>query len=398
MTVEWIKPILLQTGMSNSDAFFTSYAIVIAGILLCSWLANDLTKRYIRFFTRRVLVKAHSKWVKSAIKRRLFYRLSHLAPALVIYAAIPLLKLKTVLFTWHLVKAVETVTVVYMIAVVTFVIRSVLNVIEDLYKSSENAHRRPIKSYIQLTALFIYAIAGILIVATILGKSPLVFLTGLGAMMAVIMVVFKDTIMGLAANIQNVGSDIMHIGDWVEIRQYGVDGEVIEMSLNHIKVQNFDKTIVTIPAQAILAGGIKNWRGMYESGGRRIKRAVNIDMRSVRFCTKAMLSKFKKMSYISEYILENENQLVLTNIRIFREYLKIYLRNHPKIRNDYACLVRYLDPTEKGLPLEIYVFTNDTDWSAYEDIQSDIFDHLLAILPEFELKVFQNSSGNDSSS
>jgi miniconductance mechanosensitive channel len=327
--------------------------------------------------------------MQAAIRRKLFFRLSHLAPALVIYATIPLLKLSRVAFTEGIVTIAEKITIVYMLCIIFSVIASLLKVIEDMYHGLENSHGRPIKSYLQIILLFFYVITIILIISVLLDKSPLVFFTGLGAMMAIIMVIFKDTLMGLVANIQNTQSDIMHIGDWVEIPQYNVDGDVIDISLNTIKVQNFDKTIVTVPTQTILNGGIKNWRGMQEFGGRRIKRAVSIDIRSIKFCTPAMLEKFSKMPYIADHI-EQHTSKQLTNIGLFRVYLQAYLKQNKYISQNFTFLVRHLAPTDKGLPVEIYVFTNDTDWVAYENIQADIFDHVLAIVPQFELKIFQS--------
>jgi miniconductance mechanosensitive channel len=260
MIIEWLQPICMTVGMNKAWAFTASYTLLILGILLVSFLANYLTKRYIHFISRHFLFKSPSRWIRAAVKRKLFYRLSHVAPALVIYASIPLIQLSKVSFTADLVHFITTVTLVYMIGVVVSVIMSSLKVIDDLYQGLENARRRPIKSYLQLVSLFIYIIAGILVVSAILDKSPLVFFTGLGAMMAVLMLVFKDTLLGLVASVQNAQADIMHIGDWVEIPQYGIDGEVVDMALNTIKFQNFDKTIVTLPSQTILKIGAGWWK------------------------------------------------------------------------------------------------------------------------------------------
>jgi miniconductance mechanosensitive channel len=258
MIIERLQPLFMAIGMNKPLAFMASYALLIIGILLLSFIADYLTKRYIQFISRRFLSKSPSRWIRAAVKRKLFYRLSHVAPALVIYASIPLIQLSKVSFTTDLIHFITTATIVYMIAVIVSVIMSLLKVIDDLYQGLEKARRRPIKSYLQLISLFVYIIAGILVVSAILDKSPLVFFTGLGAMMAVLMLVFKDTLLGLVASVQNAQADIMHIGDWVEIPQYGIDGEVVDMALNTIKFQNFDKTIVTLPSQTILAGGIKN--------------------------------------------------------------------------------------------------------------------------------------------
>jgi miniconductance mechanosensitive channel len=239
------------------------------------------------------------------------------------------------------------------------------------------------------------------------------FLSGLGALTAVLLLVFKDTILGFVAGIQLSANKMVAVGDWIEMPKYGADGDVIDVALTTVKVQNFDKTITTIPAYALISDSFKNWRGMFQSGGRRIKRAVHIDMQTVMFCNEEMLARFAKIQYISEYIQRKKEELEkhnakhqvdnsnlvngrrMTNVGTFRAYVTEYLKNHPKIHRELTFLVRQLAPGESGLPIEIYVFTNDTEWAHYEAIQADIFDHILAVLPEFDLRVFQNPSGMD---
>ncbi|MFW5886783.1 MAG: mechanosensitive ion channel family protein, partial [Bacteroidota bacterium] len=236
---------------------------------------------------------------------------------------------------------------------------------------------------------------------------------GMGALAAVLMLVFKDSILGLVAGIQISAYDMVRIGDWIEMPSHNADGDVIDISLNTVKVQNWDKTITTIPTYALVSESFYNWRGMQEAGGRRIKRNISIDMKSVKFCTKEMLEKFKKIQYLKSYIEDKEKELLefnkknnvdeyilvngrrLTNIGVFRKYLEAYLRNHPHIHKNMTFLVRHLQPTDRGIPVEIYVFANDTVWANYEGIQADIFDHVLAVIPEFGLRVFQSPSGDD---
>ncbi|MFA9407924.1 MAG: mechanosensitive ion channel family protein, partial [Candidatus Dadabacteria bacterium] len=247
----------------------------------------------------------------------------------------------------------------------------------------------------------------------VIGQSPAFFLGGLGAMAAVLMLIFKDPILGLAAGIQLSANKMVRVGDWIEMPKYGADGDVIDISLTTVKVQNWDKTIITIPTFALVSEGVKNWRGMSESGGRRIKRPIFIDMTSVKFCTLEMIEKFSKIQYLSNYVLDKKKELSdfneqrnidntvlvngrrMTNLGTFRAYLVSYLRDHPKINKNLTFLVRQLDPGPTGLPIEIYVFSSDQVWANYESIQADIFDHVLAVIPEFDLRVYQNPTGSD---
>jgi miniconductance mechanosensitive channel len=253
----------------------------------------------------------------------------------------------------------------------------------------------------------------VLVIALLFKQSPFGILGGLGAMTAVLILVFKDTILGLVASFQISTTDMVRIGDWIEMPKYGADGDVIDVSLHTIKIQNWNKTISTIPTYALISDTFKNWRGMSDSGGRRIKRAVNIDITSIKFCTEEMIKRFSKFQYISEHVEKKKKELAefnevnrfdiselvngrhMTNIGTFRAYLEEYLRNHPKIHQDMTFLVRQLPPGEHGLPIEIYVFSNDQRWAQYEAIQADIFDHILAVLPMFDLRAFQSPTGHD---
>jgi len=266
---------------------------------------------------------------------------------------------------------------------------------------------------VQVLKLVLYFVTGILILSLLLQKTPLYFLSGLGALTAVLLFVFKDVLMGLLAGIQLVANKMVAPKDWIEMPKYGADGDVIEITLTTVKVKNFDNTIITIPTYALINESFRNWRNMNLSGGRRIKRFVNIDLGSIKFCNEEMLERFKGIQFISKgmqdrqkeissYNIEqnvDERTLVngrrLTNIGIFRSYVEMYLRQHPKIHQKMTFIVRQLAPGSKGLPIEIYVFCKDTNWTAYEAIQADIFDHILAVVPEFDLQVFQDPSGTD---
>ena len=300
-----------------------------------------------------------------------------------------------------------------MILVGVFVYDSFLNSVTDIYNNYEISRQKPIKGYIQIIKIITYIFVAIFVIATLMGRSPWVLLSGLGAMTAILLLIFKDSILGLVAGVQLSVNDMVRIGDWIEMPKYGADGDVIDVSLNTVKVQNWDKTISTIPAYALISDSFKNWRGMSESGGRRIKRAVNIDMASIKFCDAEMLERFQKIQFIKDYIEKKKDELAqhnkklnidtstlvngrhMTNIGTFRAYIQAYLKNHPKIHQNMTFLIRQLKPTEHGLPIEIYVFSNDQNWVNYEGIQADIFDHILAVVPEFDLRVFQSPTGHD---
>jgi miniconductance mechanosensitive channel len=293
------------------------------------------------------------------------------------------------------------------------VIDAVLNALHEIYRSLPISQGRNIKGYIQVVKIVFYFIAIILIISIFSGEAPKVLLGGLGAMAAVLILVFKDTILGFVASIQLSANKMVNVGDWISMPKYNADGDVIDIGLNTVKVQNWDKTIATIPTYALVSDSFNNWRGMEESGGRRIKRSLNIDMNSVGFLSKNQIDKFRKFNLLKDYVVQKEKEITefnkslnleadevtngrkMTNLGTFRKYLEEYLMAHPKIHTDMTFLVRYLQPTEKGMPVEIYVFSNDQAWANYEAIQSDIFDHILAILPEFELRVFQNPTGSD---
>ncbi|MET3590236.1 miniconductance mechanosensitive channel [Bartonella silvatica] len=308
---------------------------------------------------------------------------------------------------------INNVANAFIIFVVALAVSSFLNVVNVLYEQRPTARLKPIKGYIQIAKIALFAISAILMIATLIDRSPLILLSGLGAMAAVLMLIFQDTLLSLIAGIQISSTDMVRVGDWIQIPSLDVDGDVTEIALHTVKVQNFDKTITTVPIRKLVTDPFKNWRGMEEAGGRRIKRSLFIDQSSIRFHTKEeqeYLSRFnllenyftQKISEINEWNTHlNKNNDVLantrrlTNIGTFRAYIFSYLEKHPNIEQNMTLMARQLPPTPNGLPLEIYCFTNTTVWLEYEGIQSDIFDHLYSILPSFGLKIFQNPSGHD---
>jgi miniconductance mechanosensitive channel len=266
---------------------------------------------------------------------------------------------------------------------------------------------------LQVVKIVVGIAVGIYIFSALMNRSPVVLLGGLGAMTAVLLLIFKDTILGFVASIQLTGNDMIRMGDWISMPKYGADGDVIDLTLTTVKVQNWDKTITTIPTYALVSQSFQNWRGMDESGGRRIKRALNIDMSSITFCTDEMVDRFRRFRILGNYIAEKEKEITawnntqsvseeelvngrrMTNVGTFRAYVTEYLRNHPMVKQDMTCMVRQLKPGEDGLPIEIYAFSSDQRWVQYEGIQADIFDHILAVLPQFGLRIFQNPTGAD---
>lgn len=300
-----------------------------------------------------------------------------------------------------------------MLVVFLLVVGTAINALQDAITEYDARTDVPIKSYLQIIKIIIYVIGLLLTVAVLTGRSPWVLMSGLGALMAVIILVFRDTILSLVASFTISSNRLLKIGDWIEAPAFGADGDVIDMALHTIKVQNWDKTITTIPTHKLVETSFKNWRGMQDSGGRRIKRSIHLDMNSVRFCDTQMLDRFERFELITDYVrqrrheveMDNTQQGVdlselvngrrLTNVGTFRAYVAAYLRQHPQIHPDLTFLIRQLAPSPQGLPLEIYVFTRTTVWAEYESIQADIFDHLLSVVPQFELRVFQQPAGAD---
>ena len=380
-----------------------------ATLLLLAWLADQLTQR----ITLRVLVKlveaSSVKWDDALVSRGVIARLAHAVPAVVIYLGVPLVPN----LPEGAVEVVRNVAAAYVVLTAAQALSAFLASLQDIYEAGdpERARSRPIKGYLQVAKIVLFVLATVMIIAVLVDKSPLLLLSGFGAMTALLMLVFKDTILSLVASVQITSNDMVRVGDWIEMPKYGADGDVIDVALHTVKVQNWDKTVTTIPTHTLIADSFKNWRGMSESGGRRIKRALPIDQGTVRYLSneeREDLSRFvllqpyleKKASELAEWNAQRQgkapvNLRRLTNLGTFRAYARAYLQAHKGIRDDMTLLVRQLDPGPQGLPIEIYCFTATTAWNDYEDIQSDIFDHLLAILPEFGLRAFQAPSGGD---
>jgi miniconductance mechanosensitive channel len=305
----------------------------------------------------------------------------------------------------------DKVVKVSMVLIFVLIVNAILAVLGDIYSTYSISRTRPIKSYLQIVSLLVTIIGVIIAISIILGKSPLIFLSGIGAMTAVIMLIFKDAILGFVASIQLAANNMVGIGDWIEMPNHLADGDVIEINLTNVKVQNFDKTITTIPSYALISHSFRNWKGMQSTGSRRIKRSIYLDSNSVRFLSPVEVEEYKKIDLLKEYIEMKEKEIEkfneskgvtlpingrrLTNIGIFRAYVELFLKNNPNINKNLTLLVRQQEPTFQGIPLEIYCFAKTIEWKEYESIQSDIFEHLIPVIHEFNLAIFQNPTGND---
>lgn len=399
----------MDMGASPENAIILREALWVIGIIFLAVLSFYITRYFIIKAVHLIVARSKTRWDDILAEKRVFVKLAYLAPAI----TINFLTSYVLSDFDFLVRIIQIITAIYVVIIIVGVVNAFLNAINEIYNTYEVSKEKPVKGYIQVAKIFAYIIAAVIIITVLIGKNSFGWVAGFGAFSAVLMLVFKDPILGFVGGIQLSANNMVRIGDWIEMPKYGADGTVIDISLTTVKVQNWNKTITTIPTYTLVTDYFKNWRGMDESGGRRIKRSINLDMNSIKFCTPEMLERFKKIEYVSDYVAETEKVLAeynkkrsidnetlvngrrQTNIGVFRAYLKGYLRNHPKVNTGMTFLVRQLDPTPEGIPMEVYVFSTDKEWAKYEDIQSDIFDHILAVIPEFDLKVFQQPTGRD---
>ena len=402
---QFIQDLLISSKMPENVALIIAGLIFIIFVIILSVVGYLITKMIILRILSYYITKNRFKWDDVLLKRKVFQRMSHIVPAIIVYffaSSFPEYQV-----------FIERAASSYILLIGVFVIDAFINCVDDVYRGFDISKTKPIKGYLQVIKIFVFVIGAILVIANIIGESPVILLSGIGAMTAVLLIVFKDSLLGLVAGIQLSSNDMVHIGDWIEMPKYGADGDVIDITLNTVKVQNFDKTIVTIPSYSLIADSFKNWRGMKEAGGRRIKRSLYIDTSTISFCTDEMIERFKKIHFLADYIDEKQKEINkhnkklkispdelfngrhLTNIGTFRAYIKNYLIDFPYIKNDMIQMVRQLPPGEFGLPLEIYVFADTTEWVEYEGIQADLFDHILAVASFFDLKIFQNPTGHD---
>lgn len=404
----FINEILLSWGFSQSWADDLTSGIILVVILAIAFLGDAICRHIILTAVARLVKKTKATWDDIVFDRKVLTHVSHLVAPILLYILLPL-----AISNLGLLSFIQRICMIYIIAVFLKFISSLLTALFHVYSEKEQFRDRPLKGLLQTVQVILFFIGGIIIVSILIDKSPMVLLTGLGASAAVLMLVFKDSIMGFVSGIQLSANNMLRVGDWIQMPKYGADGTVIEVTLNTVKVRNWDNTITTIPPYALVSDSFQNWRGMQESGGRHIKRSIRIDMNSVKFCTPEMLAKYKKIQLLKDYIEETEkviedynkehgidNSILVngrrqTNLGVFRAYLTNYLKSLPTVNQDLTCMVRQLQPTEQGIPLELYFFSAIKAWVPYEGVQADVFDHVLAIIPEFDLHVFQNPTGED---
>ena len=407
---EWMYGVLRELGFSVETADVWDRWVVLGFIVAIAFVSDFVCRQLLLRVVKRIVARTKATWDDILFEDRVLRRLCHIVPPVLIYFLLPLA------FPPEsgMVAFVLKLLLIYVIAVVLRFVNAFLKALHDVADQKEELQGKPLKGLMQTGQVIAFFVCIILIISILIDKSPARLLAGLGASAAILMLVFKDSIMGLVSGIQLTANDMLHVGDWISMSKYGVNGRVTEVTLNTVKVRNWDNTIVTVPPYLLISDSFQNWRPMQDSGGRRVMRSVNIDMNSVRFCTPEMLDRFRKIRLLKDYIDETErliaesneqagvendpepvNGLHQTNLGVFRAYLERYLRSLAGINQEMMLMVRQLQPTEKGLPVELYFFSKVTEWTVYEKVLAVVFDHVLAVIPEFGLRVFQNLAGSD---
>ena len=388
------------TNQPVLQEFLVAIALVLLGLALYL-----ITKYFVLRFLYYVFCQTKGKWDQTLYEQGVFTPIPQLIPAIILFQSVEFLP--------SIGDTVQKFISVWIYLILVIFVDKFLTGVLFIYNTYAISKKRPIKGYVQIVKMLLYIVAGILSISILIDQSPWFFLSGIGALTAVLMLVFRDTILSFIASIQLMSNDSVRVGDWLEMPKYEADGDVVEVALHSIKIRNWDNTITTIPTYKMIEDSFKNWRGMTESGGRRIRRSLLIDQTSICFCSDEMLAKFEKIHLLEDYVKQKKAEIAadnlehkvnmeigvngrrMTNLGTFRAYVYRYLQHHPKIHKDMTFLIRQLQPTSEGLPLEIYVFTTDVAWVSHENIQADIFDHLLAIISEFGLRVAQKPTGHD---
>lgn len=408
--LNWVNELLTSMGIRPETAGWLDQILIFALIAILAVALGLFCRYVITGIVQRVVRYTSVDWDDTLLNTKLLRKLFRSLPVMLIKVLLPLAFENSESGTLAL---LERLLDIILIWTFTAFLNELLKTVFNLFESRNTMQGRPLKGVMQILQIALYLIAVILILSVILDKQPRGLLTGLGVSATLLMLIFKDSIVGLVSGVQLSANDMLKAGDWITMPKYGADGTVIDVTLNTVKVRNFDNTITTIPPYALTSDSFQNWRGMEESPGRRIKRAINIDMNSVKFCTPEMLEKYRTISLITKYIDSKEEELARfnaqhhidnlvtinarrqTNIGVFRVYLTKYLENLPQINHDMTCIVRQLQPTENGIPIELYCFSKVKEWAGYEQVQSDIFDHVMSVVPEFGLRVYQTPSGHD---
>lgn len=395
--VEFIYNILIDYGLNLVITKLLFYIILFVLVFLICFIITIIANKIIRKSFRH-------RWIKIMDQNGVFKRLLRIIPGIILYNMAAMF--------YELAYIVLRLTELYLLITILILGKAIIRTIEDIYNEYPISKDRPIKGLLQVIEIIFYIIMVILLISALLDKSPIAFLSGIGALTAVVSLIFKDPILNFVAGIQLSWNDMLRIGDWIEVPKHSADGSVIEVSLNTVKVQNFDKSITTIPTYDLVSDSFRNWRGMFESGGRRLKRSLNIDITSVGFLSKEKIEELKKINYIRDYLIEEENKINeyndqvenpellingkhLTNLSVFRAYIENYLSHNALIHKEMISMVRQLALTEAGIPIEIYVFTNDTQWTNFETVQAEVFDHLISVVDTFDLRIYQRPSSYD---
>ena len=386
-----IKSLLISWGIAPDTADALDHFIAFVLLVLIALAADQICRRVVLKAVARLVQKTKATWDDIVFDHKVMVRLSHIVVPLVIYLFIPVAFADTRPAT---VDIIQRICMVLIILSLLFFAHALMGAVYTVYSATGRYRNRPLKGMVQTVQVLLWLVGIIIIIGTLINKNPLNLLAGLSAMSAVLMLIFKDTIMGFVSGVQLSANNMLKVGDWIKVPKYGVDGTVTEVSLTTVKVRNWDNTVATLPPYMLVSEMFENWNAMRESGGRRVKRSINIDMTSVCFCTPEMLEEFRKMDLLKDY-LDQKHEDPLTNLGVFRAYLVAWLRNRPVVNTDLHCMVRQLQPTEYGIPLELYFFSRIKDWVPYEGVQSDVFDYVLAIVPRFGLRIFQMPSGED---
>lgn len=402
----YIEQVFLGFGVNEPWAGYAAQAGLVFVILLLALVIRAIGKQFIRRVLGKIVTRTRTNWDDILYQKKVFDRMLPLLTWLVLSVFLPLVLSGDTVLELFLVRMVRSV----LMALVITALGVWLEGLNAIYETLPASRVRPMKGYVQLVRIFLYGMAGIVLVTALLNISPVAILSGFGAASAVLLLVFRDTLLGLVSGVQLTSNDMVRLGDWIEMPKYGADGDVIDINLQTVKVRNWDMTITTIPIYALISDSFKNWRGMSESGGRRIMRNITIDAESVGFLSEKQIKEFESMELLGPYIRQKLQDIQanpgssreqdlsrrhLSNLGTFRAYMELYLDTHPGINKDMIHMVRQLQSTSEGIPLQVYAFTRDKAWIAHEKVQADIFDHLFASVSRFGLRVYQHPSGGD---
>ena len=384
-----IDELLISLGVAPSLADVLDQFIAFALVLVIAFVADAVCRHILMKAVAHLVRKTKATWDDIVFDHKVMVHLSRMVAPVIIYIFVPVAFAETSSSTLGF---IQRVCLIYILIVFLSFINSFLKAVYVVYSEKEQLRDRPLKGMLQTVQVILWFVGAIVVVSILIDKSPLSLLAGLGASAAILMLVFKDSIMGFVSGVQLSANDMLKVGDWIKVPKYDADGVVTEVTLNTVKVRNWDNTVTRVPPYVLVSDSFQNWRGMRESGGRRVKRSINIDMNTVRFCTPEQMKKFEKQVWMSGFEKTGKEEV---NLYVFRHYMEYYLRHNPRVNTELILMVRQLQPTPQGLPIELYFFSANKDWIPYEPLQAEVFDHLLAVLPEFGLRVFQIPSGLD---